>query len=142
MNDSTSIRPFHLAFPVQNLKETEIWYTTILGCTTGRKSDKWIDFNFFGHQVVAHLVDNIKNIQTNEVDNNDIPSRHFGIILTLEKWKKLVDDLETKKIDFQIKPHARFKSKPAEQHTMFIKDPSGNFLEFKAFEDDSNIFMK
>ena len=133
MSDSQTIRPFHLAFPVRDLKETEIWYTTILGCTTGRKSDKWIDFNFFGHQVVAHLVDNIKNIQTNEVDNNDIPSRHFGIILTLEKWKKLVDDLKTKKIDFQIKPHTRFKNKPGEQHTIFIKDPSGNFLEFKAF---------
>ena len=89
MSDSQTIRPFHLAFPVGDLKETEIWYTTILGCTTGRKSDKWIDFNFFGHQVVAHLVDNIKNIQTNEVDDNDIPSRHFGIILDPVSWDNL-----------------------------------------------------
>jgi len=142
MNDSTSIRPFHLAFPVQDLKETEIWYTTILGCTTGRKSNKWIDFNFFGHQVVAHLTDNIETVHINQVDNDSIPSRHFGIILTPKKWKELADNLEEKKIDFQIKPHTRFKDKSGEQHTLFIKDPSGNFLEFKAFEDDSNIFIK
>ena len=142
MSTSQTIRPFHLAFPVRNLKETEIWYTTILGCTTGRKSDKWIDFNFFGHQVVAHLVDNIENTQTNEVDNDDVPSRHFGIILNPKQWKKLVNSLKMKNIDFKIKPHTRFKGNPGEQHTMFIKDPSGNFLEFKAFKDDSTIFEK
>ena len=140
MNDSTSIRPFHLAFPVRDLKEAEIWYTTILGCTTGRKSDNWIDFDFFGHQVVAHLTTNINDIQTTEVDNDNIPCRHFGIILTSKKWKELADNLEKKEIDFQIKPHTRFKDKSGEKYTMFIKDPSGNFLEFKAFENDSNIF--
>ena len=142
MTDSTSIRPFHLAFPVRDLKEAEIWYTTILGCTTGRKSDNWIDFDFFGHQVVAHLATNINDIQTTEVDNDNIPCRHFGIILTSKKWKELADNLEKKEIDFQIKPHTRFKDKSGEQYIMFIKDPSGNFLEFKAFENDSNIFTK
>ena len=136
------IRPFHLAFPVCDLKKTEIWYTNILGCTTGRKSDRWIDFNFFGHQVVAHLVDNFEDIQTNAVDDDNVPSRHFGIILTLKKWKKLAKKLEEKNVDFQIKPHARFKGKSGEQHTLFIKDPSGNSLEFKAFKDDNNIFQE
>ena len=137
-----AIRPFHLAIPVKNLAETELWYTNILGCSIGRKSDKWIDFNFFGHQVVGHLVNNIGETQTNEVDDNNIPSRHFGIILTIKEWQILVDHLELKNIIFQIKPHTRFKGKIGEQHTMFIKDPSGNFLEFKAFNDDDYIFAK
>ena len=140
MTDNRSIRPFHLAFPVRDIQETETWYTTILGCTTGRKSEKWIDFNFFGHQVVAHLSDNIENIQTNDVDDDDIPCRHFGIILTPKDWKDLLSRFKSKKIIFEINPHTRFKGKVGEQHTMFIKDPSGNFLEFKAFENDSNIF--
>jgi len=137
-----SIRPFHLAIPIKNLEETELWYTDIIGCDVGRKSNDWIDFNFFGHQVVGHLVNDVEHIYTNEVDNDDIPSRHFGIILTTKEWKKLADHLKTKDIDFQIKPHTRFKGKVGEQHTMFIKDPSGNFLEFKAFENDSSIFAK
>ena len=141
MSDN-SIRPFHLAIPIKNLKETELWYTDIIGCSVGRKSDKWIDFNFFGHHVVGHLVNDIENIQTNEVDNNNVPSRHFGIILTPKDWKNLANHLRLKNVDFQIKPHTRFKNKIGEQHTMFIKDPSGNFLEFKAFEDDNTIFAK
>jgi len=136
------VRPFHLAFPVKNLKETEVWYTTIIGCTTGRKSDQWIDFNFFGHQIVAHLSPNIDSLQTNEVDNNNIPTRHFGIILKPSEWKNLANNLEAKKINFRIKPHIRFKNKPGEQYTMFIEDPSGNYLEFKAFNDDNDIFVK
>ena len=142
MNSNQTIRPFHLAFPIKSVKETEQWYTDILGCTVGRKSDKWIDFNFFGHQVVGHLVNDIENIQTNEVDNNNVPSRHFGIILTPKDWKNLANHLRLKNVDFQIKPHTRFKNEIGEQHTMFIKDPSGNFLEFKAFEDDNTIFAK
>jgi len=135
-----SIRPFHLAFPVKNIEETEVWYTTILGCTVGRQSDKWIDFNFFGHQIVGHLVSDIAYSQTNKVDDNNIPTRHFGIILTPKQWHKLVKRLGSKDIKFEIKPHTRFKNKAGEQHTMFIKDPSGNFIEFKAFENDHNIF--
>jgi len=136
------IRPFHLAFPVRDIEEAEKWYTNIIGCTTGRKSDNWIDFNFFGHQIVAHLANPNEDIQTNEVDNDNVPCRHFGIILTPEQWQELIAHLESKNINFQIKPHTRFKGNPGEQHTMFIKDPSGNFLEFKAFEDDSTIFEK
>jgi len=137
-----SIRPFHLAFPIKDLKKTELWYTDILGCTVGRKSDKWIDFNFFGHQVVGHLVNNIEKSQTNQVDDDNIPSRHFGIILTSKEWKKLAIRLDLKSVNFEIRPHTRFKNKVGEQHTMFIKDPSGNFLEFKAFENDNDIFAK
>jgi len=140
--DKQKLRPFHLAFPIKNLKETELWYTNILGCTVGRKSDQWIDFNFFGHQVVGHLVSNIEENQTNEVDSDDVPSRHFGIILTPKEWKRLTTRLDHKNINFKIKPHTRFKNKVGEQHTMFIEDPSGNFLEFKAFENDDAIFLK
>ena len=137
-----SIRPFHLAFPVKNIEETEVWYTAILGCAVGRQSDKWIDFNFFGHQIVGHLVNNIEDEQTNEVDKNSVPSRHIGIILKLDEWEKLAKSLESKNIEFQIRPHTRFKNKAGEQHTMFIKDPSGNYLEFKAFNNDKYIFEK
>ena len=136
------IRPFHLAFPVCDLKKTEIWYTNILGCTTGRKSDRWIDFNFFGHQVVAHLADNIEDIQTNEVDDDNVPSRHFGIILRPSDWKKLKEQIKSRGVEFIIEPTTRFKETPGEQSTMFIKDPSGNALEFKSFLDDSMIFRK
>ena len=142
MNSNQTIRPFHLAFPIKSVKETEQWYTDILGCTVGRKSNHWIDFDFFGHQVVGHLVNNIKKTQTTEVDKNNVPSRHFGIILTPKEWKKLATHLEHKNINFKIKPHTRFKNKVGQQYTMFIEDPSGNFLEFKAFEDDGKIFAK
>ena len=134
------MRPFHLAFPVNDLKQTEIWYTTILRCTVGRKTNKWIDFNFFGHQVVAHLVNHIDIIETNEVDDDNIPCRHFGVILTPKVWKELKNHLKLKKINFEIEPHTRFKNKAGEQYTLFIKDPSGNHLEFKAFENDDDIF--
>ena len=139
---SESLRPFHIAFPVGNLERTKRWYCDVLGCTLGRESGDWIDFNFYGHQIVAHLSEKIAGNHSNKVDGHSVPARHFGIILTPKEWKKLADDLETKQIDFQIKPHTRFKDKSGEQYTMFIKDPSGNFLEFKAFENDSNIFTK
>ncbi len=142
MNVNKPIRPFHLAFPIKNLKESELWYTDILGCIVGRQTDKWIDFDFFGHQIVGHLVKNIEQNQTNEVDEDDIPSRHFGIILTIEEWEKLSNQLKSKNIKFEIEPHTRFKNKSGEQYTMFIKDPSGNFLEFKAFKNDQNIFQR
>ena len=137
-----TIRPFHLAFPVVSITKTIDWYIKILGCTIGRKSENWVDFNFFGHQIVAHLSNDIENIQTNDVDDDDVPCRHFGIILTPEKWKKLVNRLKSKEVNFQIEPHVRFKGQIGEQDTMFIKDPSGNFLEFKAFKDDKYIFEK
>ena len=134
------LRPFHLAFPVLNLKKTEKWYTTILGCSIGRKSSHWIDFNLFGHQIVAHLTNNITSIKTNEVDGDNVPIRHFGVILSIRKWNELVDRLKDLNVEFLIKPHIRFKDLKGEQHTLFIKDPDGNALEFKAFKNDEMIF--
>ena len=134
------LRPFHLAFPVLNLEKAENWYTNILGCSIGRKSDDWIDFNLFGHQIVAHLTDNITTENINHVDGNSVPIRHFGVILSVSVWNELVVRLEKLKIDFLIKPHVRFKNLKGEQHTLFIKDPDGNALEFKAFKSDDMIF--
>ena len=139
-NLTNSLRPFHLAFPVKNIKEAKRWYTDILGCNLGRESKTWIDFNFFGHQVVAHLVNDIENIQTNPVDDDDVPCRHFGIILDCSKWEQLRKNLIFKKVDFIIDPNTRFKDSPGEQKTMFISDPSGNALEFKCFKNDNMIF--
>ena len=136
------LRPFHLAFPIKDILETKKWYTEILGCTVGRQSNRWIDFNLYGHQIVGHLVNDITHAQTNEVDDNNIPSRHFGVILTPKEWHGLVRHLETKNIKFEIKPYTRFKDQAGEQYTMFIKDPSDNFLEFKAFNNDEHIFKK
>ena len=132
--------PFHLAFPVLNLKKTERWYTDILGCSVGRKSNDWIDFNLFGHQIVAHLTDSITAESTNSVDGYNVPIRHFGVILSVEVWHVLVNRLNKLKIDFLIKPHVRFKNLKGEQHTLFIKDPDGNALEFKAFKNEGMIF--
>ena len=134
------LRPFHLAFPVLNLKKAENWYTNILGCTVGRKSNQWIDFNLFGHQIVAHLADNINSTKTNDVDGDNIPIRHFGVILSIPKWNDLVSRLKNLNVQFLIKPHIRFKDLKGEQHTLFIKDPDGNALEFKAFKNDEMIF--
>ena len=134
------LRPFHLAFPVLNLKKSEKWYTNILGCSIGRKSDNWIDFNLFGHQIVAHLAENINQGSTNDVDGDNVPIRHFGVILSILKWNDLVDRLKNLNVKFLIKPHVRFKNLKGEQHTLFIKDPDGNALEFKAFKNDEMIF--
>jgi len=135
------IRPFHLAFPVRDLEETKKFYTEILDCGIGRSSDKWIDFDFFGHQVVAHLTKGTKNQnETSAVDKKNVPVEHFGIILSMPDWKKLALRLEKKGINFIIKPYVRFKNLPGEQATMFFLDPSGNALEFKAFKSDSEIF--
>ena len=142
MSFKQTLRPFHLAFPIKNIKESELWYSNILGCTIGRQTKQWIDFNFFGHQIVGHVVKNIEDAQVNEVDKNSIPSRHFGIILKPAEWKSLARDLKSKNVEFQIQPHTRFKNKAGEQHTMFIKGPSGNYLEFKAFNNDKDIFEK
>jgi len=134
------LRPFHLAFPVLNLKKAENWYTNILGCSVGRKSENWIDFNLFGHQIVAHLTENINKQNTNAVDGDNVPIRHFGVILSIPKWNDLVCRLKNLNVDFLIKPHIRFKDLKGEQHTLFIKDPDGNALEFKAFKNDEMIF--
>ena len=136
-----SIRPFHLAFPVYDIKKTIDWYVSYLNCSVGRKSKRWVDFNFYGHQISAHLIDQKnKKDKINLVDGKKIPSRHFGIILEMNDWKNLVTYLNEKKINYVIKPNIRFKGQTGEQATFFIKDPSNNVLEFKAFQNDNKIF--
>jgi len=136
-----NLRPFHLAFPVYNIKESRDWYIKYLNCKIGRESSNWIDFNFFGHQISAHLTSLKHDIfKTNLVDNKNIPIRHFGIILSWDQWHDLVNKLKNKDIVFIVKPYTRFKGESGEQVTFFIKDPSENFLEFKSFKNDSSIF--
>jgi len=138
---NSKIRPFHLAFPVYNIKQTIEWYTKNLSCTIGRQDKRWVDFNFFGHQISAHKTNKNKvNEQTNSVDGYDIPIKHFGIILDYDQWKQLAKNLKSNKIEFIIKPNTRFKGEKGEQSTMFIKDPSNNVIEFKAFKNDRMIF--
>ena len=136
------MRPFHLAFPVTDLKSTKSFYVDILKCEVGRLSDAWIDFNMFGHQVVAHLVDENNHPASNSVDGDEVPASHFGVVLTMSQWKELKNHLLEQKIQFIIEPKIRFKGEAGEQATMFFKDPSGNALEFKAFNDDNQIFAK
>ena len=134
---------FHLAFPVHDLDIAKEFYSCILGCSIGRQSEKWVDFNFYGHQIVAHLTpNNNPKDHTNNVDGNQIPSRHFGVILNYNDWDSLSKTLLKQKIEFLISPKIRFKNKPGEQGTFFIKDPSGNVLEFKCFKNDRMIFEK
>jgi hypothetical protein len=136
------MRPFHLAFPVDNLDKTREFYTTILGCKEGRSSDSWIDFDLYGHQVVAHLVDELEPVQTNPVDGDNVPASHFGVILEMNDWNELAKRLTESGIKFMIEPHIRFKGEPGEQATMFFLDPCGNALEFKSFNRDEMIFAK
>ncbi|WP_107670425.1 VOC family protein [Cyanothece sp. BG0011] len=136
-----TIRPFHVAFPVINLEETRYFYETILGCTIGRTSEHWIDFNLFGHQVTAHLCSqNSQEVSTNLVDGKQVPVQHWGVILDMKEWQILSEKLKESQISFVIEPYIRFKGEVGEQATMFFLDPSGNALEFKAFRDDQSIF--
>ncbi len=136
-----NIPPFHLAFPVKDLQETLSFYTEILGCSTGRTSDHWIDFNMWGHQVVAHLSpDEVGESAKNSVDGHGVPVRHFGVILEMNEWHALAERVKKAGIEFVIEPYIRFEGEPGEQATMFFLDPSGNALEFKAFADRSQIF--
>lgn len=135
------MKPFHLAFPVSDLEATRDFYCNVLGCTTGRTSDHWIDFNMYGHQVVAHLKpEETALASTNQVDGDSVPVRHFGVILEMDEWHDLADRLKKSGISFIIEPHIRFQGQVGEQATMFFLDPSGNALEFKAFADQSLIF--
>ena len=134
------MRPFHLAFPVDDLEKSREFYTKTLGCKEGRSSDRWIDFDMYGHQVVAHLVDDLDQVATNAVDGDDVPSSHFGVILEMEQWNQLADNLVKLGIEFIIEPHIRFKGEPGEQATMFFLDPCSNAIEFKAFKSDDMIF--
>ena len=139
----SAIRPFHLAIPVHDLEVAREFYGDILGCSTGRESENWIDFNFFGHQLVTHLDKNMNiSDSTNTVDGNRVPVPHFGIILKIKDWDTLAKKLSASIVDFIVEPRTRFKDNTGEQSTMFIKDPSGNALEFKSFQDDGHIFTR
>jgi len=138
-----TLQPFHVAFPVRDLKSTKEFYTTILGCSVGRTSDHWIDFNLFGHQVVAHLSpEEAGMVDTGDVDEKKVPVRHFGVILEWNQWHEFADKLKAKNVQFIIEPYIRFKGEVGEQATMFLLDPSDNALEFKSFKDQSFIFKK
>ncbi len=132
---------FHLAFPVTDLQVARDFYGKLLGCSEGRSSRDWVDFNFYGHQIVAHLApQEAGHRSTSAVDGHNVPVRHFGVILPMDEWHRLADKLTKAGVEFVIVPHVRFKGQPGEQATMFFLDPSGNALEFKAFEDMSQVF--
>ncbi|MBL4801860.1 MAG: VOC family protein [Emcibacter sp.] len=131
---------FHLAFPVTNLEQARTFYTEVLGCKLGRESNDWIDFDFYGHQIVAHHNPVMPDCPTSLVEDKQVPTRHFGLILPREDWQDLANRLTDKKITFLIPPHIRFEGKAGEQATMFIQDPAGNGLEFKTFASDKDIF--
>jgi extradiol dioxygenase family protein len=139
-----TVAPFHLAIPVYNLKECSIFYRDILGCEEGRSSDHWVDFNFFGHQLVIHYKPKASNtdLHTNPVDGKDVPVPHFGVVLPWDSFHAFAEDLKAKNIAFVIEPYIRFKGLVGEQATMFFYDPSGNALEFKAFKDMTQLFAK
>ena len=135
------MRPFHLAISVSDLEKSRQFYQDILGCSLGRSSDGWIDFNFFKHQLVVHQSNSIQEQKYNSVDGHDVPIPHFGVILDWEQWHKFSNRIKDK-IEFVIEPYIRFKGKTGEQATMFFLDPDNNALEFKAFKNDKMIFEK
>lgn len=136
-----SLPPFHLAFPVDDLGAARAFYGDLLGCPEGRSSAEWVDFDFHGHQIVAHLTPKaVRSPETNAVDGDDVPVPHFGVVLTMADWRSLANRLEAAGIDFVIPPTVRFAGEPGEQATMFLLDPSGNALEFKAMANPANLF--
>ena len=140
------MNPFHLAFPVSDIQQARHFYGEVLGCPEGRSAETWVDFNFYGHQIVAHYqpksTESSDSEYSNPVDSKDIPVPHFGVVLSMEDWKGLRDRLQSTQIQFKVEPYIRFEGQPGEQATMFILDPFGNALEFKAFKDLSNLFKK
>jgi extradiol dioxygenase family protein len=138
-----SLPPFHLAFPVHDLAAARRFYGDLLGCPEGRSSSAWVDFDFYGHQIVAHLApDEAGHHTTSAVDGDAVPVRHFGAVLDLEIWRALAGRLVRAGVRFIIEPHVRFEGEVGEQSTMFFLDPSGNAIEFKAFADPSRLFAK
>ena len=134
---------FHLAFPVHDLSAAREFYGNVLGCEEGRCSDRWVDFNLYGHQIVAHLAESSAGVQaSNSVDKDDVPVPHFGIVLPMDEWQQLADRLRDHGVKFVIEPKIRFLGEVGEQATMFFLDPSGNALEFKSFADFSQVFAK
>ncbi|MEP3052460.1 MAG: VOC family protein [Erythrobacter sp.] len=137
------IPPFHLAFPVDDLEAARAFYTRVLDCKEGRSSDLWIDFDLFGHQIVAHLVKGqVADRASNHVDGHGVPVPHFGIVLSMEQWRALAERLKAARVNFEIEPNIRFKGQTGEQATMFFRDPAGNAIEMKAFADPDQLFAK
>jgi uncharacterized protein len=138
-----SLPPFHLAFPVDDLAAARAFYGELLGCPEGRSADEWVDFDLFGHQIVAHLApESAPGRVTNEVDGEHVPVPHFGLVLPMDQWKALAEKLEAEGAEFVIAPTVRFAGQPGEQATMFLLDPAGNALEFKAMADAAKLFAK
>jgi extradiol dioxygenase family protein len=140
-----SERPrFHLAFPVHDLAAARRFYGEIMQCPEGRSSDHWVDFDLYGHQIVAHLApdDAAQDVHKSDVDGHAVPARHFGLLLAWSAWEALAERFKSYNCEFVIAPYVRFKGKVGEQATFFLLDPSGNALEFKAFRDESYIFAK
>ncbi len=141
--NTAHLPPFHLAFPVRDLEEARRFYGGLLGCPEGRSSPEWIDFNFYGHQIVAHLApDECGHRSTNAVDSHNVPVRHFGAVLEMAQWESLAEKLRAEGTQFVIEPYIRFKGEVGEQATMFFLDPSGNAVEFKAFANMASLFAK
>jgi extradiol dioxygenase family protein len=137
-----TLRPFHLAFPVHDLGEARAFYGELLGCKEGRSDKEWVDFDFYGHQIVAHLSDQSAPKAANTVDGDAVPVPHFGVVLAMNDWRKLAARLEEASVEFVIAPTVRFAGQRGEQATMFFCDPSGNAIEMKAFADDANLFAR
>lgn len=137
------MRPFHLAFPVHDLAAARAFYGGLMGCAEGRSATQWVDFDLYGHQIVAHLDPAARAAPvSNAVDGHDVPVPHFGVVLAMADWQALADRLTAAGVRFGIAPHIRFKGQAGEQATMFFTDPSGNALEFKAFADDAMLFAR
>lgn len=137
------MRPrFHLAFPVNDIETTRAFFVNLLGARIGREAERWIDFDFFGHQVSAHLVDEEDGVARNAVDGKQVPVRHFGLILEWTQWESLAEKLREADAEFLIEPYVRFAGEPGEQGTFFVSDPSGNAIEFKTFRNEADIFRR
>lgn len=144
MTDTTPhLPPFHLAFPVHDIAAARAFYGDLLGCPEGRSTDEWVDFNFYGHQIVAHLAPHeVGHHTTSAVDGDAVPVRHFGVVLSMDQWRAMAERLGAAGVKFVIEPHVRFKGEVGEQATMFFLDPSGNAIEIKAFADMASLFAK
>ena len=138
----SELPPFHLAFPVDDLDSARRFYGGLLGCPEGRSSDHWVDFDFYGHQIVAHRATGPDKVERNLVDGDAVPVRHFGIVLEMAQWRAIAQRLKDGGAEFIIEPHVRFAGLPGEQATLFVLDPSGNALEFKAFRNPDQLFAK
>jgi extradiol dioxygenase family protein len=135
-----TLRPFHLAFAVRDIAEARSFWGGVMGCPEGRSAEDWVDFDFYGHQIVAHLAPAPASEACSPVDGHNVPIPHFGVVLNMQDWQALADRLKAAGIRFEIEPHVRFKGQPGEQATMFFRDPSGNAIEMKAFADLGNLF--